>query len=114
MLNVEKGTKRITFFVNSIDSNENSIHQYSSEKHVCDTCNNEIGVNISRILLLRDRDGGPRLLCFHFFFPCWDFELLIQKYSKFVIERTGFSVPERIPLKEKSIKEMQNNLDFWK
>ncbi|MDX1442067.1 MAG: hypothetical protein R3237_06385, partial [Nitrosopumilaceae archaeon] len=79
-LSVEKGTKRIIQFLNQINSEENSIRQYSSEKHICDTCDQEIGHNISRTLLMRDKDEGPRLLCFHFFYPCWDFKLLVQKY----------------------------------
>lgn len=110
---VEKGTKRITQFLNQI-SEENSIRQYSSEKHICDTCSQEIGSNISRTLVMCDKDGGPRFLCFHFFFPCWDFQLLVQKYPNLIIDKTGFSIPETIPLKIKSIKDMQNNLDFWK
>ena len=111
---VEKGTKRITQFVNQIIPEGNSIHPYSSEKHICDTCHQEIGSNISRTLIMRDKDEGPRLLCFHFFFPCWDFKLLVQKYPKLKIDKTGFSIPETIPLKIKSIKNMQSNLDFWK
>lgn len=113
-LTVEKGTKRITHIINQIISDEKSIRQYSSEKNICDTCHQEIGSNISRTLLMRDKDGGPRLLCFHFFFPCWDFPLLVQKYSDMTIDKTGFSVPATVVLKDRSIKEMQNNLDFWK
>ena len=110
---VEKGTKRITIFVNQIPE-EKLIRQYSSEKHICDTCNQEIGSNISRTLLMCDRDGGPCLLCFHFFFPCWDFKLLVQKYPNMTIDRAGFSVPATVVLKDRTIKDMQNNLDFWK
>ena len=113
-LTVEKGTKRITHFLNEIISEEKIISQYSSENHICDTCHQEIGSNISRTLIMHDEDGGPRLLCFHFFFPCWDFRLLVQKYPNFTIDKTGFSVPETIVLKDRTIKEMQNNLDFWK
>ncbi|MDX1442115.1 MAG: hypothetical protein R3237_06625, partial [Nitrosopumilaceae archaeon] len=80
----------------------------------CDTCDQEIGHNISRTLLMRDKDEGPRLLCFHFFYPCWDFKLLVQKYPNLVIDKTGFSIPQTTPLKTNSIKNMQNNLDFWK
>ncbi|MGD8708723.1 MAG: hypothetical protein PVI88_08590, partial [Nitrosopumilaceae archaeon] len=113
-LTVEKGTKRITYFLNEIISEEKLISQYSSEKHICDTCCQEIDSNISRTLLMSDKDEGPRLLCFHFFYPCWDFKLLVQKYPNMTIDKTGFSVPETIALKERSIKDMQNNLDFWK
>ena len=84
----------------------------SSEKHVCDTCKEEIP-NISRVLLMRDVDGGPRLLCFHYFFPCWDMELLCQQYPNFVIDKAGFSIPENMSIKESSLIEMQSNLDYW-
>ena len=110
---VEKGTKRTTLIVNQIPE-EKLIHQYSSEKHICDTCDQEIGSNISRTLLMRDKDGGPRLLCFHFFFPCWDFKSLVQKYPNMTIDKAGFSIPATIALKDRTIKDLQNNLDFWK
>jgi len=63
---------------------------------------------------MRDKDGGPRLLCFHFFYPCWDFKLLVQQYPNMVIDKMGFSVPATITLTDRSIKDMQNNLDIWK
>jgi len=85
---------------------------HSSEKHVCDTCKEEIP-DISRVLLMRDIDGGPRLLCFHYFSPCWDMALLCQQYPNFAIEKAGFSIPENIQLKESSITELQKNVDLW-
>ncbi len=92
---------------------EKNTTYYSSEKHVCDTCNEKIDYEISRVMLMHDKDGGPRLLCFHFFFPCWDFDLLIQKYPNLVIGHAGFSIPENIKMKESSIKDLQKNLEFW-
>ena len=92
---------------------EKNTKHYSSEKHVCSTCKEEIDSEISRILIMCDIDGGPRLLCFHFFFPCWDFELLCQKYPNLVIEKVGFSITENVLIKESSIKDMQENLSFW-
>jgi len=92
---------------------EKNTKHYSLEKHVCATCNEEIDYEISRVMLMRDKDGGPRLLCFHFFFPCWDFELLIQKYPHLVIDHAGFSIPENIRMQESSIKDLQKNLEFW-
>jgi len=62
---------------------------------------------------MRDLDGGPRLLCFHFFFPCWSFELLCQKYPDLIIDKAGFSIPENILIKKNSIKNMQKNLELW-
>jgi hypothetical protein len=88
-----------------------NIH-HSSEKHVCSTCKEEI-IDISRVLIMRDRDGGPRLLCFHFFYPCWDMELLCQKYPNLIIDRTGLSFPENLVMSKSSIKKIQKNQEFW-
>ena len=85
---------------------------YPLEKHVCSTCKVEIP-DISRVLLMRDIDGGPRLLCFHYFFPCWDMELLCQQYPNLVIDRIGFSIPENIQMKQSSIEDLQRNQDLW-
>ena len=84
----------------------------SSEIHVCDTCKVEIP-DISRVLLMRDIDGGPRLLCFHYFFPCWDMELLCQQYPNLVIDKIGFSIPRNYDMKESSIKDLQSNTELW-
>jgi hypothetical protein len=85
---------------------------HSSEKHVCDTCKEEIH-DISRVLIMRDKDGGPRLLCFHYFFPCWDMQLLCQQYPNLIIDMVRFSFPENISMKESSIKDIQENLEMW-
>jgi hypothetical protein len=84
----------------------------SSEIHVCDTCKEEIP-DISRVLLMRDKDGGPRLLCFHYFFPCWDMELLVQRYPNLKIDKVTFSVPENILMKQSSIEDLQRNHNLW-
>lgn len=84
-----------------------------SEKHQCNTCKQEIGSEISRIVMMQNKDGGPSLFFFHFFFPCWDFNLICQKHPNLIIERAGFSIPENIVLKESTITEMEKNLDLW-
>ena len=87
-----------------------NIH-HSSEKHVCSTCKEEI-IDISRVLIMRDRNCGPRLLCFHFFYPCWDTELLFQQYPNLIIDRVGFSFPENL-MSKSSIKKIQKNQELW-
>lgn len=110
---VEKGTKRTTHILNpNLPIKINRKHN-SAEKHVCDTCREEINSEISRVLIMRDKDGGPRLLCLHFFFPCWDLDLICQKYPNLIIDKTAFSIPENIHIKESSIKDMQQNIEFW-
>jgi len=110
-LTVEKGTNRISYFSNSKTQLEETRH-YSTQKHVCSTCKEEIA-DISRILIMRDVDGGPRLLCFHYFFPCWDMKLLCQQYPNLIIDKLGFSMPENMSMKQSSIKDLQENIEWW-
>ena len=84
----------------------------SSEIHICDTCREEIP-DISRVLLMRDKDGGPRLLCFHYFFPCWDMDILVQRYPNLKIDRVTFSVPENPSMKQSSMEDLQRNQNLW-
>lgn len=84
-----------------------------SKKHFCKTCKKEIDSEISRILLLRDKDGGPRLMTFHFFFPCWDFEQLCSEYPQLTIDKAGFSLPQSISMTQNSFLNLQKNLEFW-
>jgi hypothetical protein len=111
-LTVEKGTKRISYFLNpSLPVEKTTKHDFL-KSHVCSTCK-EVITDISRVLIMRDKDGGPRLLCFHFFYPCWDMELLCQQYPNLVIEKTSFSIPENMSLKPSSIESLQTNQDLW-
>jgi hypothetical protein len=110
-LTVEKGTKRISYFPNPKTQLEETRH-YSAQKHVCSTCKEDIS-DISRVLIMRDKDGGPQLLCYHFFFPCWDVEFLFQQYPNLIIDRVGFSIPENLVMSESSIKKIQENQEFW-
>jgi hypothetical protein len=109
---VEKGTKRSSCVRNLRSLVEKNTEFYSSEKHVCDTCKEEI-LDISRILIMRDKDSGPRLLFYHFFFPCWDMNLLCQQYPNLVIDRIGFSFNEDVQIKQSSIEHMQKNFELW-
>jgi len=110
-LTIEKGTKTIPHVLNSSFLSEKDTKHQSSKSHVCSTCKKEI-TDIARILIMRDRDGGPRLLSFHYFFPCWDMELLCQQYPNLRIDKLGFSFPENMPIKENSMKNMLENLDW--
>ena len=107
-----KTAKRISFEDRIYLSCEKNTKHYSLEKHVCDTCKEEIH-DISRVLIMRDKNDGPRLLCFHYFFPCWDMQLLCQQYPNLIIDMVGFSFPENMRMKESSIKDMQEKLEMW-
>ena len=82
------------------------------EHHKCETCNEEIGLNISKILILKDKDGGRKFLSFHFFFPCWDIDLLCQKYPNMTIDRTGFSFPQGMSISEDAISKIKKSLEY--
>jgi len=36
-----------------------------------------------------------------------------SKYPNLVIDKTAFSIPENMSIKESFIKDMQNNIDLW-
>ena len=80
--------------------------------HVCSTCKKEIP-DISRVLLMRDKDLGPHLLFFHFFYPCWDMELLCQQHPNLTIDQIGFSFPEGMKISEDSIHKIKSCPDLW-
>ena len=85
----------------------------STEKLVCNTCMKEIDSEICRILITQNIDNCPQFFSFHFFAPCWNFEDFSQKYSNLALDKVIFSIPENIPMSEKSIKDLQSNLSFW-
>ena len=99
------------------DKNYNFLNKdkksHTQKEFQCYTCKRELGSEIARILIMRDKDEGPRFFCFHFFFPCWDLNLLCQNYPNLVIHRVGFSIPEELRLKETSILNMKKNFDLW-
>jgi hypothetical protein len=62
---------------------------------------------------MRNIDRGPRLFFFHFFFPCWDFKTLCQKHPKLFIDKAGFSIPQELSIKDKSMNEMKQKFELW-
>ena len=65
------------------------------------------------VITMRDRDLGPRLLFFHFFYPCWDMELLCQQYPNLKIDQIGFSFPEELKMSEDSIQQIKSCPELW-
>ena len=106
----EKPKQRVFYEEKNRFAQETSVF---SKKHSCKTCKKEIGSEISRILLMRDKDGGPCLMTFHFFFPCWDFKQLCSEYPQLTIDKAGFSLPESISMNQNSLLKLQKNLEFW-
>ena len=92
---------------------KNNLVSNSNEKQVCYSCNKEIKSEISRIVVMRDIDRGPRLFIFHFFSPCWNFKLLCKKYPKLTLDWAGFSVPENFLMEKDDLRNLQKNLELW-
>ncbi|MBI5859713.1 MAG: hypothetical protein HZB73_03240 [Nitrosarchaeum sp.] len=109
---VEKGTKRIQVRVHPIIKKNSQTDRV--QKIVCNTCNEEIGSDICKVLVMRNKDDSPHVFHYHFFFPCWDFELLCKKYPNLTLDRVGVSIPENILMNESAIEKLKNNFDFWK
>lgn len=111
-LTIEKGTKRIRI------QNQPIIKRITQtdrvQKLVCNTCSGKITSDVCRVLVMHDKDYNPQVFHYHFFFPCWDFELLCKRYPNLTLERAGFSIPENMSVDENAIKDLQNNLNFWK
>lgn len=109
---IEKGTKRIRVRIHHIAKKNTQTDLV--QKIVCNTCNHEIKAEICKVVIMNDRDNSPRVFHYHFFFPCWDFELLCKRYTNLTLEHVGVSIPENILMTENAILDLENNLDFWK
>ena len=92
---------------------EKIFFKLSLEKQVCETCKKEIGCEISRIVIMRNIDRGPRLFYFHFFFPCWDFKTLCQKYPRLIIDKAGFSIPQELMINDASMEDLEKKIELW-
>jgi len=86
----------------------------SPEKLVCDTCKKEMDLEICRIVITGNVDGGPQFFSFHFFPPCWNFDDFCQENPNLSLDRMLFDIPENMSMSENSIKDLQSNLSFWK
>ena len=80
---------------------------------ICDTCQTEINDDLCRFCILKDVDDNPRVLHFHYFFPCWDFEMFCQKYPNLEFIRGGFDCDEKISCNPQFVKNLQSNLEMW-
>jgi hypothetical protein len=82
------------------------------EKLICDTCRMRIDFLPSRVLILRNKDGYRLLLNFHYFFPCWDFELFCQKYKDCEIIHAGF-IYDSDEFNVQTLKNITQNEYLW-
>lgn len=76
----------------------------------CTTCNAKIESDPCRIIIFK-KENETITKHFHYFFPCWDPDYVLTKFSEYEIVHAGFSFSER-PSPE-VIQNMQKNLDLW-
>lgn len=110
---VQRGTKKITIFLNSSLSKKTTIKKPHVENLTCDTCKNKISSDISRYLIMHDKDNAPRFFSIHFFASCWNSEIFFKKYSDWTLDRAGFLILEDTPMTEKGMKALQSDESFW-
>lgn len=78
----------------------------------CDTCKSPIEFLPYRILTMKDMEGFPKTLRFHYFYPCWDFDLVCQKYPNYEIVHAGFSC-DLETITPKILKNLRKNEFLW-
>ena len=80
---------------------------------VCSICNHEMDDSIHRIIYFGDPKKTLFSRRFHFFFPCWDVELISQRYVHHKIISAGFSCEENILYDSNIVKSLQRNSSLW-
>lgn len=108
---IEKGTKRIRVRIHPITKKNTQTDRV--QKIVCNACNHEIKSEICKVVVMCDRDNNPQVFHYHFFFPCWDFEMLCKRHMNLTLEQVGVSIPENMLMTENAILDL-NSVDFWK
>lgn len=112
-LTINRGTQKFMHDVLATQEMPEAKKHLSSVNHVCDSCGTNINYEISRVLILSNMDGGPRLVFTHFFAPCWNFEKLLKKHRNCCIEKISFSFPENMSICDESIRKIQTSFHFW-
>ena len=83
------------------------------QENICSICNSEIGSSPHRIIVLRDKLKNPLILRFHYFFPCWDLNLLTQKYQDYELIDAGFRFELEKVEENTKFRNLRENTDLW-
>ena len=82
---------------------------------ICNTCKTGFDDTLYRVLILKDKEGEPIVVYFHYFFPCWDIDLVADKFPDCEIIEAGFRINAECILKNiDQIKNLKQNSDLWK
>ncbi len=79
---------------------------------ICDNCLKKIEFLPARIVTMKNWKGETKNLHFHYFFPCWDFEYLCQRFPEYDLVNMGFIYDSDF-LSSKIIKNLRKNEDLW-
>ncbi len=93
-----------------MDSSESGSYQ---DMPVCDTCLSKIDFLPYRIVSVADKTDIPKVLHFHYFYPCWDIDYFFQKFIDHKIISLAFSYDENILKTPLIVRNIKNNLDLW-
>ena len=81
---------------------------------ICETCNSPIEEYPSRFLIVKDRVFEKhKMLHYHYFFPCWDVDYILQNLSEYEIFKAGFNCDESMLKNPKTIANMKKNFSLW-
>ncbi|AFS80370.1 hypothetical protein NKOR_02360 [Candidatus Nitrosopumilus koreensis AR1] len=89
------------------------LNEENDDMPVCNTCLSRIESLPYRIVSLADHYDIPRVLHFHYFYPCWDLDLFFQRYVDHKIISLAFSCDVKTLEDPLIIRNMKNNADLW-
>ena len=93
----------------------NPLKHWTAEfQELCETCKSPIDNYPSRFLIVKDKIFEKhKILNFHYFFPCWDVDYVLQNLSGCEIIKAGFYCDESILKNPKTVVNMKKNLSLW-
>jgi len=77
----------------------------------CSTCKSKIDFDPVRLVIF-EKSGKKQKSYFHYFFPCWDPDYILQCFPFDRIVRAGFVVDESL-VTPQMINSLKRNMDLW-